>query len=47
MNGIVVGNLDVDVVVVVVVVVDEDDYNTAMIENFCLRKEVCLDFDFP
>ena len=43
MNGIVVGNLDV-----VVVVVDEDDYDTTgMMENFCLQKEVCLDFDFP
>ena len=45
MNGIVVGNLDV--VVVVVVVVDEDEYDTGKGENFCLRKEVCLDFDFP
>ena len=47
MNGIVVGNLDVVVVVVVVVDEDEYEYDTGKGENFCLRKEVCLDFDFP
>jgi hypothetical protein len=37
-------------VVAVMVVVDGDDYDdydTGRMEDFCLRKEVCLDFDFP